>query len=203
MFKPSNFPNCVAQHLPFLVRFIRSVMRGDQNTEDIVQQTLLKALANADQFRFESGLKTWLVSIAINEARQAHRCGWNKRTVPLITEDIDSIRSQPLESAHNNYQTSEREALVHKAVSQLPRAYRCVVELCDFQQLPMREAARQLGLTLSAVKSRRHRARQKLLPLVKGLNCHSSAGKARPSSSIAVVSRDTASYVFAASNHSL
>jgi DNA-directed RNA polymerase specialized sigma24 family protein len=44
MFKQSNVPNRVAQHLPFLVRFVRSVMRGDQSAEDIVQQTLLKAL---------------------------------------------------------------------------------------------------------------------------------------------------------------
>jgi len=165
-----NFANCVAQHLPFLTRVVRGVMRGDPSAEDIVQQTVLKALMNAEQFRFESGLKTWLVSIAINESRQAYRSGWRRRTVPLITEHVDSVRSQQVGSSSNNYQAKEREALVHKAVSRLPQAYRCVVELCDFQQLPMKEAARQLGLTLSAIKSRRHRARQKLLPLVKSLD---------------------------------
>jgi RNA polymerase sigma factor (sigma-70 family) len=167
--KQQNFANCIAQHLPFLTRFVSGAMRGDQNAEDIVQQTVLKALTNADQFRFESSLKTWLVSIAINEARQVYRCGWRRRTVPLMTEDIDAIRSQPLESSNNNYQAKEQDVLVRKAVSRLPQAYRCVVELCDFQQMPMSEAARQLGLTLSATKSRRHRARQKLLPLVQDL----------------------------------
>ena len=73
--KQLNFADRVAQHLPFLSRFVGSVMRGDQRAEDIVQQTVLKALTNADQFRFESSLKTWLVSIALNEARQAYRCG--------------------------------------------------------------------------------------------------------------------------------
>jgi RNA polymerase sigma-70 factor, ECF subfamily len=144
-------------------------MRGDSSADDIVEQTVLKALTNADQFRFESSFKTWLVSIAVNEARQAYRCGWRKRSVPLMTENIDSIRSQPLESSNNYYQVKEREALVREAVSRLPQAYRCVVELCDIQQLPLGEAARHLGLTLSAVKSRRHRAKQKLLPLVQDL----------------------------------
>jgi DNA-directed RNA polymerase specialized sigma24 family protein len=68
-----TFANCVAQHLPFLTRVVRSLMRGDQNAEDIVQQTVFKALTNADQSRFESSLKTWLVSIALNEARRPIR----------------------------------------------------------------------------------------------------------------------------------
>jgi RNA polymerase sigma-70 factor, ECF subfamily len=174
MRKQQNFASCVAQHLPFLTRFVSGAMRGDQSAEDIVQQTVLKALMNADQFRCESSLKTWLVSIAINEARQAYRCGWHRRTVPLVTESLDSIRS--LESSSKTYQANQRAVLVRKAVSRLPQAYRSVVELCDFQQLPMSEAARQLGLTLPAIKSRRHRARQKLLPLVQELKFSSQCG---------------------------
>jgi len=166
----ANFANCVAQHLPGLTRVVSSLMRGDQGAEDIVQQTVVKALTNADQFRFESSLRTWLISIAVNEVRQVYRSAWHRRAVPLMTESVDSIRTQPLESPNIAYQTNERALLVRKAVSRLPQAYRCVVELCDFQQVPMREAARQLGLTLAAIKSRRHRARQKLLPLVKSLD---------------------------------
>ena len=202
MAEQPNFANSLAQHLPFLTRFIGGVMCGDQSSEDIVQQTFLKALTKAGQYRFESGLRTWLVSIAINEVRQAYRSGWRRRAVPLITEDIDSLRSEPFDCFNHSYQASERDTVLRKAVSRLPPAYRSVVELCDFQQMPMREAARELGLTLSAIKSRRHRARQKLLPLVRGLNCHRSA-EARPSFSAAAASRDTTSYVFAAINHSL
>jgi hypothetical protein len=40
----------------FLTRFVRRLVRGDQIPEDIVQQTMLKALANADQFHFESAV---------------------------------------------------------------------------------------------------------------------------------------------------
>ena len=165
-----NFADSVAQHLSFLGRIVRNSMRSHEMAEDIVQQAVLKALMNADQFRFESALKTWLASIAINEARQAYRCGWRRRSVPLITEKVDLIRSQPLDSSSNDYQAKERDVLLRKAISRLPPAYRCVIELCDLQQMPMSEAARRLGLTLSAIKSRRHRARQKLLPLVKHLN---------------------------------
>ena len=98
-----------------------------------------------------------------------YRCAWRKRAVPLITENIDLIRFQQREALNNTYQAKEREVLVREAVSRLPQAYRCVIEFCDFQQMPMREAATQLGLTLPAINSRRDRAKQKVLPLVKDL----------------------------------
>jgi RNA polymerase sigma-70 factor (ECF subfamily) len=170
MAEQQNFADCVAQHLPFLNRVVRSLMRGDQMAEDIVQQTVLKALTNAHQFRFESALKTWLASIAINEVHQAHRCLWRRRAVPLITETFDAHRWQRIECPNNTYEVQERDLLVREAVSRLPQKYRSVVELCDFQRVPMSEAARKLGLTLPAVKTRRHRARQKLRNVVANLD---------------------------------
>ena len=68
-----NFPDCVALPLPILNRIVRRLMRGDAMTDDVVQQTVLKALTHVDQFRLESTLKTWLTSIAINEVYQAYR----------------------------------------------------------------------------------------------------------------------------------
>jgi RNA polymerase sigma-70 factor, ECF subfamily len=198
-----NFANCVAQHLPFLNRVVRSVLREDQGADDIVQQTVLKALTNAQQFRFESSLKTWLVSIAMNEARQVYRCAWHRRTVPLMTENIDLLGSPSLETSHNNYQANEQAALVHKAVSRLPKAYRCVIELCDFQQIPMKEAARQLGLTLAAVKSRRHRGRRKLLPLVQHLQHCQHALYTHVASLPSRQDANNASYVSAQADRSL
>jgi RNA polymerase sigma-70 factor (ECF subfamily) len=163
------FADSVAQHVPFLTRVVRSLVRGDQMAEDIVQQTVLRALMNADRFRFESALTTWLASIAINEVRQAYRCGWHRRTVPLMTDSFDVDRCQRVEFPHHTYEANERDDLVRHAVSRLPQMYRSVVELCDLECLSLNEAALKLGLTLPAVKSRRHRARQKLLPLVEKL----------------------------------
>ncbi|HTU48442.1 MAG TPA: RNA polymerase sigma factor [Bryobacteraceae bacterium] len=170
MAEQQNFADRVALHLPVLTRVVRGLVRGDQMADDIVQQTVLKALTNSGQFRFESALKTWLTSIAMNEVRQAYRCRWRKRAVPLLTETLDVERYQPVEVPYNSYEANERDLLVRDAVSHLPHRYRSVVELCDFQSLPMIEAARKLGITLPAIKSRRHRARQKLLRLMSKLN---------------------------------
>jgi RNA polymerase sigma factor (sigma-70 family) len=115
-----NFADRVALNVPVLTRVVRALVRRDQMVGDIVQQTVLKALTNADQFRFESPLKTWLTSIAINEVRQAYRCGWRKRAVPLITEPFDVERYQRVEVPHHSYEANERDLLVREAVSRLP-----------------------------------------------------------------------------------
>jgi RNA polymerase sigma-70 factor, ECF subfamily len=165
-----TFPDRVAQYLPYLNRFVGNLTRSDQMAEDIVQQTVLKALMHAEQFRFESTLKTWLTSIAVNEVYQAYRVVSRSRAVPLTTETLDMDRCQRLEFPNNTYEARERELLVRSAVSRLPKMYRSVVELCDLQCVPMKEAALKLGLTLPAVKARRHRARQRLRRLVAKLS---------------------------------
>jgi RNA polymerase sigma-70 factor (ECF subfamily) len=161
-----SFADCVAQHLPYLNRMVRHLTRSDPMAEDIVQQTMLKALVHADQFRFESTMKTWLTSIALNEVRQVYRCKQRTRFVPLVTEDLESDRSPCVESPSASFETREREALIRRAVAHLPESYRCVIELCDLQRLSLREAAVRLRLTLAAVKTRHQRARQKLRPFV-------------------------------------
>ena len=142
---------------------------GGSTSEDIVQQTIVKALVNADQFRLESTLKTWLTSIAMNEGRQVYRCKWRARFVPLRTGNLEGDRSPIVESPNAGYQARELEVLLRQAVSRLPEPYRRVVELCDLQCLPLKEAASRLRLTIPAIKSRRHRARRKLRPLVAAL----------------------------------
>src|SRR5690242_14030136 len=93
MSRQESFADCVVEHLPFLNRMIRALTRNHSISEDIVQQTMLKALVHADQFRLDSTPKTWLVSIAMNEVRQVYRCKWWTHSVPLTTETVEGDRS--------------------------------------------------------------------------------------------------------------
>jgi RNA polymerase sigma-70 factor, ECF subfamily len=162
----ATFANCIAQHLPYLKRMVGGMTRNDPMTDDIVQQTILKALGHADQFRYESTLNTWLTSIAKNEVSQLYRCKWRMRSAPLVTENLEGNRSLHTDSVGPNYEAREREAFVRQAVSQLPKPYRSVVELCDLQGLTLKEAAARLRLTMPAIKTRHQRARIKLRPFV-------------------------------------
>jgi RNA polymerase sigma factor (sigma-70 family) len=74
-----------------------------------------------------------------------------------------------IEYLDDAYEAKERDILVRRAISRLSHTYRVVVELCDLQDMSLREAAARLGLTLPAVKTRRVRARRQLKLLTANL----------------------------------
>jgi RNA polymerase sigma-70 factor (ECF subfamily) len=170
MTNKETFAASVAEHLPYLTRYVRSLIRFDPDVEDIVQQTVLKALVHADQFRFQSTLKTWLTSIARNETRQMLRVRLWARTAPLTGDlERESSYSRILRTPSCYYGEKQRAEIVRRAVSRLPKPYGSIVELCDLQGFSLAEAASKLSLSLAAAKSRRRRAREKMLPLVEQL----------------------------------
>jgi hypothetical protein len=59
------------------------------------------------QFRIRSTLKTWLISIVINEARQTYRSGWQKRAVPLIAETLTCFEFK-ISVTRQCYEANER-----------------------------------------------------------------------------------------------
>ena len=159
-----TFVNNIAAHLPYLRRLACRLTRGDSMSEDVVQQTLLKALIHGRQFRFESALKSWLFTIAVNEARQMYRS--SRRTEVVSTLDtVAAAGANP----ERDYAAREREAVVRDAVARLPDRYRAVIELYDLQLLPLHEVAARLSLSPQLIKLHRHRARRKLRPIVERL----------------------------------
>jgi RNA polymerase sigma factor (sigma-70 family) len=163
-----TFAEDIAQHLPFLRRFVSRLTSSHELTEDIVQQTMLNALMHAGQFRQESKLRSWLAAIARNEVRQVWRSSRRTCAVPLVSEKgiaAACVSELPLD----DYEVRQREIFVRGAVSRLGDTDRPVVEMCDLQLLSANEAARRLGITVLALKGRRHRARRKLRHLLRHL----------------------------------
>ncbi len=76
-----GFENCRPQLRSYIFRMTASV----QDTEDIIQDTYLKALSNIENFRGQSSLKTWIFTIASNLAKD------NLRTKKRWTEDVNDI----------------------------------------------------------------------------------------------------------------
>jgi RNA polymerase sigma-70 factor (ECF subfamily) len=157
------FGELIAPHLTALSHIVRATIGGHPEVEDIVQQTALKAFTHLAQFRFEAGFKTWLFQIGLNEVRQwrlnCASSGFVEFTPHAFSElaIADQSHSPLIEC-----QRSETSAQLGAALVRLPKQYRNVVLLLDFEDLSISEVAVRLGLTIPAVKSRRWRARQKL-----------------------------------------
>jgi RNA polymerase sigma-70 factor, ECF subfamily len=157
------FGDLIAPHLSQLSRIVRATISGQSEVEDIVQQTALMAFTHLAQFRFEACFRTWLIQIAINEARQWRRQNASSRflqfAAPMLSElRIADQRSSPL----IEYQRCETGVQVRAALARLPEKYRIVIFLRELEELSISEVAARLGLTIPAVKTRHRRARQKV-----------------------------------------
>lgn len=138
------------------------------DAEDIAQQTFMKAFLGLPRFQRKCSFSTWLTSIAINEARMWRRKKSRLREVlhPGVGGEEDV--AQPLEIAdstpdpESSYSEKERRIVLFGRVTRLNPALRSAMEICDLQEESTTATALLLGITVSAVKSRRSRGRAAL-----------------------------------------
>ncbi len=141
-----------------------------EDAEDAAQQTLLKAYAHIDQFHGDARFSSWLIRIAINEARMKVR---KRRSEDCyLSYDVSTPGRGPStvemlsagESSHPEvlYSKGEMQRVLHEAIDGLRSSSRVVVWLLGLQERQTKEAAKILNLSESAVKTRFLRARQQL-----------------------------------------
>lgn len=143
-----------------------SILGNDADAEDSAQEAFLKAYRNLAGFRQESKFSTWLIQIAINDAKMKLRkdrrhlyesidAGQETNDGDYIPTDFADWREIPSEALE---QSELREALSH-ALNLLPEKYRTVLVLRDVQQMSIAETAKALDISEENVKTRTSRAR--------------------------------------------
>jgi RNA polymerase sigma-70 factor, ECF subfamily len=142
------------------------IVRNEADAEEVAQEAILKAFKNLARFRQEAKFSTWLIQIAINEAKMRLRkdrrplyesieegkLGDDGDYIPRDFADWREIPSEALE------QKQLRKVLTN-ALDSLPEKYRTILVLRDVQQLSINETAKILGLSEANVKTRLSRAR--------------------------------------------
>jgi RNA polymerase sigma-70 factor, ECF subfamily len=155
------------------------LLRNEQEAEDVAQETFLKALRNLHTWRAEAKFSTWLITIALNEARARLRRAQAAPFEPIESMPDDPHRVAPellrdwREVPSEVLERLEVWQLVQDAVTELPLIYREVFLLRDVEELSVNEAAEALSITTASVKVRLHRARimlqKRLAPQLKRL----------------------------------
>lgn len=160
-----------------------SFLKNEADAEDATQEAFLKAYRNLSSFRGESKFGTWLISIALNEARSRLRRAKtvtmesldeppDRQVSPALLRDWREIPSEVLER-------QEIRHLLQWAVGELPQIYREIFLLRDVEELSVVEAAEVLQITTGSVKVRLHRARtmlqHSLAPKLKLMNPQGNA----------------------------
>jgi RNA polymerase sigma-70 factor (ECF subfamily) len=149
-----------------------SILRNPANAEDAAQEAFLKALKHIRQFRSEAKFSTWLIQIAVNEARMRRRKENADLTEPIANEAAEEENYKPRDFADWREIPSEvlerkevREKLTG-ALASLGQIYREVFVLRDIEQLSIEETSKALGISTASVKTRLLRARLMLRDLL-------------------------------------
>jgi RNA polymerase sigma-70 factor (ECF subfamily) len=162
------FETIVKRHRQRIFALALRYTRSREDAEDIVQQALQKAFIHLQGFEGRSSFSTWLTSIAINQALMLLRRRRTLREVPIEDPSDDEEAALSLEMAdaspdpESSYLEQEEARVLAEAIGQLRPAMRTAVELTGLRELSMLEAARHMGISVVAVKSRVFHARRKL-----------------------------------------
>jgi len=153
-----------------LYRLARSIVRNDDEAEDIVQDAYCRAFAALDGFRGEASLATWLSRITLNEALMRQR-----RRRPMVDLDaIEEVQIKPgaeviafpllVSQPDPEREVAQREVrrMLEQAIDALPEAFRTVFVMRVVEGLSIEETARLLDLKGETVKTRLHRAKRLL-----------------------------------------
>jgi RNA polymerase sigma-70 factor, ECF subfamily len=161
------FGQLARKHYRGCVNVATSILRDRTEAEDEVQQALWKAFEHLDQYLGEAEFFTWLARIVANECRMLLRSKKRARFVYLsnghnASEDRHPELLSPASDPEYQALNCEMINVLRAEIRHVPPLFREVIQLRDVEELPMSEVAFQLGITVSAAKSRLLRARIEL-----------------------------------------
>jgi RNA polymerase sigma-70 factor (ECF subfamily) len=149
-------------------RLAVSITGNQDDAEEAVQDAFLSVVRKIDAFRRDSAFGSWVYRIISNAAYDKIR----RRPRGLVSRSLDEALPPFDENGHHADVISgwssdiddpalqaELRAVLCSALSALPPHYRAVTVLYDVEGLSMVEVAEALGITVSAAKTRAHRAR--------------------------------------------
>lgn len=161
------FTQLVERYERKIFRLAKHITQNEEDAEDVLQDSFLKAFQHIGGFQEQSKFYTWLVRIAVNESLMKLR---KRRSGKLFSldEDVDTgEETVPREIAvwdnpEQRYSQTEIRAILQQSVDSLAPIFRTVFVLRDVDELSTEETAEALGISVPAVKSRLLRARLQL-----------------------------------------
>ena len=155
----------VKQYEQTVYNFAFKICRNKERAEHTMQETFLSMVKSIKQFSGKSKLSTWLYTVVSNHCLMMARS--NKKHLHTSLDDEDSLideknitdwKISPQRIAEND----ELKDILNEAINKLPPDYRVVFMLRDIQGFSTEETGKAIDLSVPAVKSRLHRARNML-----------------------------------------
>jgi RNA polymerase sigma-70 factor (ECF subfamily) len=184
----ASYERLVREQGGAMLAVARRYMRSEDDARDIVQEALLAVFRGIASFSADAKLSTWLHRIVVNCALMRLRS--RRRRPEQSLDDLlprfdaqgafaDGVAELDVPAAETVVERRQTRQAVRRCIDRLPESYRTLLMLRDIEERDTEETAVLLDLTVSAVKSRLHRARQVLRELLVAELGDEAGGEAR------------------------
>lgn len=161
---PLDFDLVVRQHQQRVYRVLLGLVRDPDLADNLTQDCFVRAYEKRASFRGESSVSTWLISIAINLARdhaRNRRAGFWRRLFSTPAEEADTALATAADhgaSPERSLMARQELGRVWRIVEQLPPRQREVFLLRFVEEMPLEEIALALGMHTGTAKAHLFRA---------------------------------------------
>ena len=158
-----------------VARLLTRMVRNQEDIEDIVQETFIKAYRAIGNFRGDSAFYTWIYRIAINTAKnllvtQGRRPSTLKEANDDDNETFeDNAALSNIDTPESLYQTKQIGEAVNEAMAALPEELRSAIVMREIDGLIYEEIAIAMDCPIGTVRSRIFRARESIAAKIKPL----------------------------------
>ena len=166
-----SFDQVHAKYEAKIYNLILRLVNDREDAEDLTVETFMNAFRAWGRFRGEARVSTWLHQIAVNNCKnrfkqrdrqREHEAASLDEAIETDSGDVGREVADWRQAPERVLLTKELSAQIQRAVEALPPEYRVVLVLCEMEDKSYEEIAHITGLTVPAVKTRLHRARNKL-----------------------------------------
>lgn len=158
------FAELIDRYSERLYWHIRKIVISHEDTNDVVQNTLIKVFQNLDNFRSESKFYTWVYRIGTNEALSFLK-KQDRNSADNLDEHMHTL-SKTLE-ADEYFQGDEIQKKLQKAILTLPEKQRLVFNMKYFDEMKYQDMAEVLETSVGALKASYHHAVKKVEEILK------------------------------------
>ena len=160
------FEEIILPHLNSAFNLARWMTRNDQDAQDVVQESYLRAFRFFDSYRGGDG-KSWLLEVVRNTCFTFQRREMRKSTVVVFDEaaHTPSVNQPNVEEA---LVEAGKRQILRRCIEGLPEPFREVLVMRELEEMSYRQIAEVAGVPPGTVMSRLSRARQRLEECAKG-----------------------------------
>jgi RNA polymerase sigma-70 factor (ECF subfamily) len=165
----STFEELWRTHAKQLFRITNRITRNREDAEDALQESFLRAYVHLHSFDGRSSLATWLTRIAINSALMILRKRTHAPQLLSLNDSGDDAANFPSISVADRgpspearYVHLEQQTIVREGVRGLRPSIRQAIEIQVLEDQSVKETAEQMGLSITATKSRIFQAKAAL-----------------------------------------